>query len=91
MERFDWDPEKSQWLERTRNVGFEDAVFHIQNGNVLDIIERPNPSRYPGQRIFVLEMAGYAYLVPFVEQEEEGGVFLKTIIPSRKATREYLK
>ncbi|MCY4428205.1 MAG: toxin [Halieaceae bacterium] len=89
MDGFDWDDEKNKPLERTRGLGFEEIIFHIQNGDILDIIEHPNVSRYPNQRIIVLNMDGYAYLVPFVEQE--GTWFLKTIIPSRKATKEYLK
>ena len=89
MDGFDWDDEKSKLLERTRGLGFEEVIFHMQNGDILDIIEHPNVSRYPNQRIIVLNMDGYAYLVPFVEQE--GTWFLKTIIPSRKATKEYLK
>ena len=68
---------------------FEDVVFYITNGDVLDIIKHPNASRYPNQRIIVLNMDGYVYLVPYVEQK--GTWFLKTIIPSRKATKEYLK
>jgi len=36
-----------------------------------------------------LDIGNYAYLVPFVETESE--IFLKTIIPSRKATRKYLE
>ena len=89
MDGFDWDDEKNRLLERTRGLGFEEVIFHMQNGDILDIIEHPNVSRYPNQRIIVLNMDGYAYLFPFVEQE--GTWFLKTIIPSRKATKEYLK
>ena len=89
MDGFDWDDEKNKLLERTRGLGFEEVIFHMQNGDILDIIGHPNASRYPNQRIIVLNMGGYAYLVPFVEQE--GTWFLKTIIPSRKATKEYLK
>ena len=89
MDGFDWDDEKNKLLERTRGLGFEEVIFHIQNGDILDIIEHPDISRYPNQRIIVLNMDGYAYLVPFVEQE--GTWFLKTIIPSRKAAKEYLK
>ena len=89
MPEFDWDDEKNELLEKARGVSFEDAVFHIQKGDVLDVIEHPNPSRYPNQKIIVLNMEGYVYLVPYVER---GGTrFLKTIIPSRKATREYLQ
>ncbi len=74
--------------QEERGIGFEDVVFHIERGDLLDILEHPNPNRYPGQRIFVVRRENYVYLVPFVEDEHT--VFLKTIIPSRKATKEYL-
>jgi hypothetical protein len=61
---FDWDDEKNELLKSTRGVSFEDVVFHIQNGNVLDIIKPPNATRYPKQNIIVLNMDGYVYLVP---------------------------
>jgi hypothetical protein len=64
----------------------EEIVFHIEHGDLLDILEHPNPDRYAGQRIFVVRREDYVYLVPFVEDEHT--VFLKTIIPSRKATPE---
>lgn len=86
---FDWDDEKNALLKQRRGVSFEDVVFHIENGDILDIIEHPNESRYPNQRIIVLNIEGYAYLIPYVE--ERGTRFLKTIIPSRKATKEYLE
>jgi uncharacterized DUF497 family protein len=89
MGRFDWDDEKSRFLEMTRGVGFEDVVFHIGNGDVLDIIQHPNRDRYPDQKILVLDIDGYVFLVPYVK--EKGTRFLKTIIPSRKATKEYLR
>lgn len=89
MNDFDWNDEKNEFLQRTRGVSFEEVLFHIQNGDVLDVIKHPNPARYPSQNIIVLNMEGYVYLVPYTK---EGGVrFLKTIIPSRKATKEYLK
>ena len=75
-------------FDRTAHINFEEVVFHIQNGNILDILAHPNPIRYPGQRIMVINIDGYAYLVPFVERQ--GTWFLKTIFPSRKATKEYL-
>jgi hypothetical protein len=68
-------------------VSFEDIVLNILLGNEVDIFEHPNQDRYPGQRISVVLVEGYAYLVPFVESDEE--IFLKTIIPSRKATKLY--
>ena len=75
-------------LKADRGIGFEDIVFHIERGDVLDILEHLNPKRYAGQRIFVVRRDDYVYLVPFVEDEKL--IFLKTIIPSRKATKEYL-
>jgi uncharacterized DUF497 family protein len=86
---FDWDDAKNAKLRAKRGIGFEDVVFHIERGDLLDILEHPNPSRYAGQRIFVVRREDYVYLVPFVE-EDEHTVFLKTIIPSRKATKEYM-
>jgi uncharacterized DUF497 family protein len=86
---FDWNDEKNEFLQSTRGVSFEEVVFHIQNGDVLDVIKHPNAARYPSQKIIVLNMEGYVYLVPYMK--ERGVRFLKTIIPSRKATKEYLK
>ena len=63
-------------------------MFHIERGDLLDILEHPNPNRYAGQRIFVVQRDDYVYLVPYVEDEDT--VFLKTIIPSRKGTTQYL-
>ena len=82
------DDAKNAKLRTERGIGFEEIVFHIERGDLLDILEHPNPERYGGQRIFVVRREDYVYLVPFVEDEHT--VFLKTIIPSRKATKEYL-
>jgi len=88
VKTFVWNPDKSRLLREERGIGFEEVVFHIERGDVLDVVEHENQERYPGQRMYVVDVEGYAHLVPFVESEE--GVFLKTIIPSRKATRDYL-
>lgn len=88
MSDFDWNDEKNKFLKRVRGVSFEDVVFHIQNGDVLDIIKHPKADRYPKQNIIVLNIDGYVYLVPYLKTR--GTRFLKTIIPSRKATKEYL-
>lgn len=85
MKIFKWNKEKNDWLKQYRNIGFDDVVFLISEGMLLDILENPN---YSNQQIFVLKIDDYAYLVPFVENETE--IFLKTIIPSRKATKKYL-
>ena len=83
-----WDPEKNELLKKQRGVSFEDVVFHIEAGDEVDVLQHPNPKRYPNQKVSVVLIEGYAYLVPFVESEIE--IFLKTIIPSRKATKQYL-
>ena len=85
---FSWSHEKNADLVKKRGISFEEIVFHVENGDVLDLLEHPNRDRYPNQRVFIVNVEGYAYLVPFVEDEHE--VFLKRIIPSRKATRDYL-
>jgi uncharacterized DUF497 family protein len=89
MKYFSWNHEKNRRLKAERNVSFEEVVFCIERGQLLDIVEHPNQERYGGQRIFVVQIGEYAYLVPFVETDRE--VFLKTIIPSRKAVRDYLR
>jgi len=76
-------------LKEGRGVSFEEVVFHIENGDLLARLDHPNRARYAHQQIFVVRMGDYVYTVPFVEDEEK--YFLKTIIPSRKLTREYLK
>ena len=86
---FTWDAEKNEKLKRERDISFEEVVFHIEGCHVLDILEHPKQNKYQGQRILVVQIENYVYLVPFIEAENE--IFLKTIIPSRKATRLYLK
>ncbi len=86
---FRWDEEKNKWLKAERGISFEQALVHILNGDILDVTEHPNKAKYPNQRIFVIKMQEYAWLIPFVETTED--YFLKTIIPSRKATRKYLR
>ncbi len=71
-----------------RGVSFEDVVFYLQQGVLLDDIEHPNSDKYPSQRVFVIDIDGYVHLVPYVENRKE--IFLKTVIPSRKATKQYL-
>jgi len=71
-----------------RGLSFEDIIFYMQRGALLDDIDHPNREKYPNQRVFVLDIDGYVYLVPYVENRNE--IFLKTVIPSRKATKQYL-
>ncbi len=83
-----WNTEKNIRLKAERGVSFEEVVSSMSNGGLLVVLDHPNTALYPNQRMFVVRIRGYAYLVPFVETKQE--VFLKTIIPSRKATRIYL-
>lgn len=88
MKYFDWDEEKNAKLKREREISFEEVVDAIEDNRVLDRIGHPNQNRYPDQKIMIVRINDYAYLVPFVEDEEK--IFFKTIIPSRKMTKKYL-
>ena len=88
MKYFDWNVDKNEELKKARNISFEEIVYYIMHGGLLDTIKHPNPERYQNQKIFIVNVDDYAYLVPFIETEEI--VFLKTIIPSRKMTKRYL-
>jgi hypothetical protein len=88
MHHYQWSAEKNAQLKHERDLGFERIVLRIENGDLLDVYDHPNRGRYPGQQILVVRVGAYVYLVPFVESDE--GRFLKTIIPSRKATRQFL-
>ncbi len=89
MKSFSWNEEKNEQLKQERHISFDDVVLYIGMDGLLDVLEHPNQEKYKGQRIFVVRIEEYVYLVPFIESEEK--IFLKTIIPSRKATRKYLK
>jgi hypothetical protein len=88
MHYYQWNREKNEQLKADRALSFEQVVMHIEGGDLLDVYEHPNQKRYPGQQILIVRIGTYAYVVPFVESA--AGRFLKTVIPSRKATREYL-
>jgi len=85
---FVWDETKNNWLKRERAVSFENVVVAITVGDLMDTLDHPNRKKYPNQRLYVVKIRDYAYLVPFVESEDE--IALKTIIPNRQATRIYL-
>jgi uncharacterized DUF497 family protein len=89
LKYFTWSLGKNEKLKAQRGVCFEDIVMRIERGDVMDILEHPDQARYEGQRLFVVKIEEYVYLVPFVEEEEQ--VVLKTIIPSRKATKRYIR
>jgi uncharacterized DUF497 family protein len=87
MKQINWNAEKNQQLMSERGVSFEDVLFALQSGGLLDDGPHSNREKYPNQRIFVVRIDDYAWLVPYVENERE--FFLKTIIPSRKAPRNF--
>lgn len=89
MQYFDWDKEKNRKLKEERNISFEEVKMAVTESRLLETVDHPNQKRYPGQKIMVVEINDYAYLVPYVKEEEK--LFLKTIIPSRKATKKYLR
>lgn len=89
MKYFKWDADKNVKLQEERGISFEEIVFCIMRDGLLDIVMHPDQDKYPGQRMFIVEVENYACLIPFVESEE--AIFLKTIIPSRKATKRYLE
>lgn len=89
MKPFRWSPNKNQALKAARGVSFESIVIAVEGVGLLDVVEHPNKRKYPNQRLLVVTFDGYVYLVPYVEEDDH--FFLKTIIPSRKATRDYLK
>ncbi len=88
MKPFRWSSEKNAVLQEQRGVSFECMVIAIESGGLLDILAHPDEQKYPRQRVLVVAHDSYAYLVPFVEESDY--FFLKTVIPSRKATRDYL-
>lgn len=89
MKQFDWNAEKNQLLMEERGISFEDVLFAVQSGKLLDDGAHPNESKYPHQRMMVVNIDDYAWLVPYLENEHK--LFLKTVIPSRKATRQLLR
>jgi uncharacterized DUF497 family protein len=89
MTVFYWNNEKNEWLKENRGVCFEQVVLLMEREEVLEVLEHPNQEKYPGQRIAIVEINEYAYLVPYVQEGDE--IFLKTIIPSRKATSKYVR
>ncbi len=89
MKQINWNAEKNQLLMIERGVSFEDVLFALQSGRLLDDLVHHNNFKYPNQRMFVVEIDEYAWLVPYVENE--GEIFLKSVIPSRKATKHYLR
>ncbi len=85
---FEFDIEKNRTLKIERGVSFEEIILLINEGHLLDVVEHPNKIKYSHQQMYVVDVEGYVYLVPFVREGNK--IFLKTIYPSRKATKGYL-
>jgi len=86
MKPFRWNPEKNESLKAARGISFENVVVSVESGGLLDTVDHPNRARYPRQKVMIVAVENYAYLVPYVDEDDH--YFLKTVIPSRKATRE---
>ncbi len=87
--KFEWDSNKNEWLKKERKISFEQIIFHLLQGDLWKIADHPDQIRYPGQKIYFVIVDDYIYLVPHLKQRNQ--IYLKTIIPSRKATKDYKK
>ncbi|MBU1085917.1 MAG: toxin [Candidatus Omnitrophica bacterium] len=87
--RYEWDPDKNELLKKERNISFEQVIFHLSQGDIWKTADHPDQTNYPGQKIYFVIIENYVYAIPHVI--EKGYIFLKTIIPSRKATKLYRK
>ena len=88
MKYYDWNDEKNKILKKLRGVSFEQVELAIESGDLVDRVKHPNSEKYPNQKVFLVKIENYIYSVPYVEDDEK--IFLKTIIPSSKATKKYL-
>ena len=88
MKPYRWNSEKNESLKAVRGISFENVVVSIESGGLLDTVNHPNPDKYPRQKVMIVAIENYVYLVPYVDEDDY--YFLKTVIPSRKATRELL-
>ena len=87
--KFEWDSSKNELLKKERGISFEQIIFHLSQGDIWKVADHPDQIRYPGQKIYFVLVDGYIYLVPHIKEKDQ--VYLKTIIPSRKATKDYQK
>lgn len=85
--KYDWNPDKNEWLKKERNISFEQIIFHLSQGDLWKISNHPDQTNYPSQKLYFVVVNDYIFIVPFIMEKES--IFLKTIIPSRKATKLY--
>jgi hypothetical protein len=87
--KYEWNPEKNEWLKRNSNISFEQIIFHLGQGDIWGTSDHPSQEKYPGQKLYFVIVDNYIYIVPHIVEEKY--IFLKTIISSKKATKDYLK
>lgn len=87
--KFEWNPEKNEKLKKERKLSFEQVIFHLSQGDLWKTSDHPDQKNYPKQRLYFIIIEKYIYIVPHVIEKDY--IFLKTIIPSRKATKMYNK
>ncbi len=87
--KYDWNPDKNEWLKKNRNISFEQIIFHLSQGDIWMVSDHPNQEKYPKQRIYFVVVENNVYLVPHIIKKDT--IFLKTVFPSRKATKAFLK
>ena len=83
-----WNEEKNQQLKSERGLSFEDVVTAIEDGRTLDDIEHPHADRKGRQRLLIVEIGGYACVVPYVGDGQR--IFLKTVYYSRAMQKKYM-
>ncbi len=88
--QYEFSAEKNQLIIAERGISFDEVISAIREGAVLDILAHHNPSKFPNQKIYVLNINNYVYVVPFV-RKDKNTIFLKTIFPTRKLTKQYFK
>ncbi len=86
---FEWDDKKNEKLKKERNISFEEIVKAVASGGLVDVLYHPNRKKYPGQKLLIVNLKGYAWVVPFEERGDK--LRLITAYPSRKFTKRYLR
>jgi len=87
--QFDWNPEKNEWLKKNRKISFEEIALLLAEGKLWKVADHPNQKKYQNQKVFLLPIDNYIYFIPYVLEKEV--IFLKTALPHRKATKDYLQ
>lgn len=89
MVQYDYNKEKDRLVRLRHGVSFKDIIQEIKRKRVLKRISHPNKTKYSNQKLYIIEIKGYAIVVPHVEQGDT--IFLKTLFPSRKYTKKFIK